>query len=325
MQTSDVTYERDGATLKAYAAWPPADGHLPALVLIPDVRGLTDHYRDVARRFAGEGFFTLAVDLYSREGAPDLPDMPAVFRGSARCPTRACSPTSARRSATSRAGPRCGRRDRHHRLLHGRPVRDHGGVQRARLAACVSWYGMLRYDERDDGSRRARSSSRRSSPAPYLGLFGAEDALIPIADVEELRAILEREHKRFEIVSYPGAGHAFFNDTRPDAYRPAAAPTRCRAPSRSSARTCAFEAERVVKRARRAPLDQRSYAASSACATASSSSASGRGELPSRARRTRNTVDGAKRAVGVLNMWITSPSVFRRIGSTADAAKSASM
>jgi carboxymethylenebutenolidase len=47
--------------------------------------------------------------------------------------------------------------------------------------------------------------------------------LIPRADVDELRGILAREEKSFEIVSYPGAGHAFFNDTRADAYRPDAA------------------------------------------------------------------------------------------------------
>src|SRR5262249_58344863 len=76
--TEDVVYSRNGDTLKAYAAWP--DGfHGPGLVVIPDVRGLREHYRDIARRFAHEGFFALAVDLYSREGAPDLPDMAAVF------------------------------------------------------------------------------------------------------------------------------------------------------------------------------------------------------------------------------------------------------
>ena len=41
--------------------------------------------------------------------------------------------------------------------------------------------------------------------------------------MEELRSILQRAGKTFEIVTYPGAGHAFFNDTRPEMYRPDAA------------------------------------------------------------------------------------------------------
>jgi hypothetical protein len=44
--------------------WP--FGAASRLVLIPDVRGLYGHYRDVTRRFAAEGFFTFAIDLYGR-------------------------------------------------------------------------------------------------------------------------------------------------------------------------------------------------------------------------------------------------------------------
>lgn len=58
---------------------------------------------------------------------------------------------------------------------------------------------------------------------PYLRLFGEDDALIPRADVKELEGILRRTGKIFQTKIYPGAGHVFFNDTRPDAYRPDAA------------------------------------------------------------------------------------------------------
>src|SRR5262249_3520121 len=80
MNTGNVTYLRDSDTLKAHAVWETGPERLPGLIVVPDVRGLSDHCRDVAGRFAHEGFFALAVDLYSREGAPDLPDMPSVFR-----------------------------------------------------------------------------------------------------------------------------------------------------------------------------------------------------------------------------------------------------
>jgi carboxymethylenebutenolidase len=91
------------------------------------------------------------------------------------------------------------------------------------LAACVSWYGMLRYAEHTAAKPASPLELAPALGCPYLGLFGAEDAIIPLADVDELRATLERLEQPHEIVVYPGAGHAFFNDTRPDAYRPAAA------------------------------------------------------------------------------------------------------
>jgi carboxymethylenebutenolidase len=58
---------------------------------------------------------------------------------------------------------------------------------------------------------------------PFLGLYGEEDPLIPRSDIKELEAILKREGKQFKIKIYRNAGHAFINDTRPDAYRPEAA------------------------------------------------------------------------------------------------------
>jgi carboxymethylenebutenolidase len=56
-----------------------------------------------------------------------------------------------------------------------------------------------------------------------LGLYGAEDPFIPLADVEEMRRRLLAAGVAAELRTYAGAGHAFFNDTRPDAHRAAAA------------------------------------------------------------------------------------------------------
>lgn len=220
----DVTFQRDQDTLKGYLARPAHAGPHPALVLIPDVRGLYDHYRDVARRFAAEGFLTLAVDLYSREGAPVLADMPAVFRWIASLPDRrvladlgaAVDYLAARADVRAEAIGITG-------FCMGGQYALMAACSVPRLAACVSWYGMVRYAETNDLKPESPLRMAPRLVCPYLGLFGEEDAIIPRADVEELRAILARAGKHFEIVSYAGAGHAFFNDTRPDAYRPAAA------------------------------------------------------------------------------------------------------
>ncbi|MGH7788298.1 MAG: dienelactone hydrolase family protein [Candidatus Binatia bacterium] len=221
---AELTFQRDGDTIRGYAARPSGAGPFPALVLIPDVHGLAEHYRDLARRFAAEGFFTFAIDLYSRAGAPTLPDPKSIMDWLQAMPDRrvladldgavqhlAALP-EVRPDAIGITG-----------FCVGGQYALMAACTTPRLAACVSWYGMLRYAEKPAHRPDSPLDLAPHLHCPYLGLFGAEDGLIPPADVAELRAILEREHKEFEIHTYPGAGHAFFNDSRPASYHPAAA------------------------------------------------------------------------------------------------------
>jgi carboxymethylenebutenolidase len=219
-----LTFERNGDTIALHVVRPRGEGPFPGLVLVPDVRGVSEHYLDVAGRFAAEGFCTAVVDLYSREGRPELPDMAAVFAWIAALPdgrvladlggavqALAANP-DVRANAVGITG-----------FCLGGQYALMAACCHERLAACVSWYGMLRYAEHTEAKPASPLEMAPRLYCPYLGLFGGEDALIPQADVDELRAILTSAGKTFAIHVYPGAGHAFFNDTRPDAYRPAAA------------------------------------------------------------------------------------------------------
>jgi len=61
--------------------------------------------------------------------------------------------------------------------------------------------------------------------APVLGLYGGQDAGIPLASVEQMKAALAQGSpaaRRSEIVVYPQAPHAFHADYRPS-YRKDAA------------------------------------------------------------------------------------------------------
>lgn len=224
VDSADVSFLRDADRIRAYAAWPRTSAPCPGLVLIPDVRGLYEHYRDVARRFAACGFHTLAIDLYSREGAPDLPDFGAVSRWIQALPDQRVlgDVGGAVRYLAERPEVRADRVG-----ITGFCMGGQYALMAActveHLAACVSWYGMLRYHEHSAIKPASPLELAAGLRCPFLGLFGAEDALIPRADVEELRAVLERAGQPHEIHLYPGAGHAFFNDTRPEMYRAAAA------------------------------------------------------------------------------------------------------
>jgi carboxymethylenebutenolidase len=225
-RTEDLSFARGGETIRGYAAWPaaaPGREPLPGLVLIHDVRGLYDHYRDLARRFAAEGFFTFAPDLYSREGAPDLPDMDAVARWIEQLPdTRVLGDIEGAIECLARHDVRVDAIGITGFCLGGQYALM-AACALPRLAACVSWYGMLRYTRTSAHKPTSPLDRAPMLGCPYLGLFGEDDALIPDADVEELRSILSRTGKTFTIKTYPGAGHAFFNDSRPEMYRPDAA------------------------------------------------------------------------------------------------------
>src|SRR5262249_27737183 len=51
--------------------------------------------------------------------------------------------------------------------------------------------------------------------APVLGLYGAEDQGIPVAQVEQMKAALAAANKTAEFHIYPGAPHGFAADYRP--------------------------------------------------------------------------------------------------------------
>ena len=110
-----------------------------------------------------------------------------------------------------------------------------GGMY-AVLAACLChgfaasgpFYGLLSYRHgmlaRELGLDPERKPHEPLAVAerlqcPLLGFFGAEDALVPLADVRELEAGFERSGRAHDVVVVEGAGHAFMNDTRPEAYR----------------------------------------------------------------------------------------------------------
>jgi carboxymethylenebutenolidase len=100
------------------------------------------------------------------------------------------------------------------------------------LAAAVPFYGLLSHehgllyaDAGLDPEKKPRQPLAAAADllCPLLCFFGAEDEYIPMSDVERLRQQLAAVEMPTEVVVYPDAGHAFLNDTRPDAYRPEAA------------------------------------------------------------------------------------------------------
>jgi carboxymethylenebutenolidase len=205
----------------------PDTGTHPGVVILHDVWGLGELYRAFACRLADQGFAALALDLYRRkvqiqnvgEWMRNLSD-PAILEDV--------------QSAIDflRGDP----------AVDARPVGVAGfciGGTYAVLAACacrdlagaVSFYGILSYQHGILSSPELDPAKKPRDPlhaagdlrCPLLGIFGESDEFIPLEDVKQLEARLAPLAVASKVRVYPGCGHAFLNETRPQAFRPESA------------------------------------------------------------------------------------------------------
>jgi carboxymethylenebutenolidase len=191
--------------------------------MIHDVWGLADHTRALAGRLCGEGFSVLAIDLYRKTGQPTLTDVDSAMAWIRDLPDPVVMETlqegidflAKHPSVAERKVGLTG-------FCMGGQYTLLGACTCRGLDAAVSFYGMLRYEPDLDPAKKPRSAldALPDLSCPLLGLFGADDAIIPVDDVREFERRLPQTGHPFEVKLYEGAGHAFMNDTRPEMYRP---------------------------------------------------------------------------------------------------------
>ncbi len=198
---------------------------VPGVLLLPDVWGLSELYRGFAARLAADGFAVLALEPYGT--AVEITDPGSFLRGRSdpEMLARIGSALEALRSHACVDASRLG--------VVGFCI---GGTQSLLaacalpgLSACVAFYGILSYEHGLLYEPAGRDLARKPRDplaaigelrCPLLGLFGGRDDFVPAEDVRALEAGAVRSGQRVEIRLYPEAGHAFLNETRPQAFRP---------------------------------------------------------------------------------------------------------
>jgi carboxymethylenebutenolidase len=213
-----------GFRVPIYEARPAADGKYPVVLVIPEIFGMHEHIKDVARRFAREGYLGITFEPYAREGGVlHLPDIDAVRKVADSVPDERVLADLDALLAYGKEHP-AGRVDRigvtgfcrggMYTLLFAARTKE--------IKAAVPWYGQLR-PQKTPGIRTEGPLDVASGvQAPVLGLYGGADLGIPVADVREMEAALKKSGRTAEFIVYPDAPHAFFADYRPS-YRPEAA------------------------------------------------------------------------------------------------------
>lgn len=211
----------------------PGDEPAPGVVMIHDVWGLSAHTRDLAGRLAREGFAVLAVDLYRGLPSREVGSDPGRWIRALPDPTLLATLQEAIDALA--AGPARGRGVGVTGFCMGGQYAILAAASCTGLSAAVPFYGMLSHahgllapapgEPPLDPARKPRAPLDAAAEVrcPLLAMYGAEDAFIPVSDVLELQRRLAKAGPEHVVSLYAGAGHAFLNDTRPEAYRPAIA------------------------------------------------------------------------------------------------------
>jgi carboxymethylenebutenolidase len=222
----EVTIPTMTGAVPAYRALPEKGGKLPLVLVVQEIFGVHEHIKDVCRRLAKLGYFAISVELYHRQGdVTKLTDNQEIFakvvnhvpdsQVMSDLDAAVVYAASTGKADTGRLGVTG--------FCWGGRITWTYCVHNPRVKAGVAWYGRL--------VAPAKAALQPAYPVelaphlkvPVLGLYGAEDASIPVAHVEQMKGALKSAgNTTSEIVVYDGAPHAFYADYRPN-YRKEAA------------------------------------------------------------------------------------------------------
>ncbi|MBT8491529.1 MAG: dienelactone hydrolase family protein [Deltaproteobacteria bacterium] len=203
-----IEFAANGGSLQGYLAKPEGGGNGQGVVVVQEWWGLVPHIKDIADRFAAAGYVALAPDLYRGETTTN-PDeagrkMMALNIDQAATDLRGAVEAIRAQGGADKVGV-VG-------FCLGGQLALYTATVSPRVAACVDFYGV-HPNVKPDFSKL---------DCPVLGLFGKNDDFVSPEAAKGLVEAIESAGKSIEHHSYD-AGHAFFNDTRPEAYHEAAA------------------------------------------------------------------------------------------------------
>lgn len=193
--------------MAAYVAEPARGTTRATVVVIHENRGLNDHIRDVARRVALAGYQAVALDLLAPEGGtPEDQDRARDMIGKLDLAATVRDAQSGfARFARGRKAGVVG-------FCWGGAMVDRLAVAGAPgLAAAVSYYGPA----------PAPAEAAQVKVPLMIQLPGLDTRVA--GTVHPFVAALKAAGKEVVLYEYPGANHAFNNDTSAERYDPAAA------------------------------------------------------------------------------------------------------
>jgi carboxymethylenebutenolidase len=226
----EVVIDVNGFKMPAYRSAPKGKTNLPVVLVISEIFGVHEYIADVTRRFAKAGYLAIAPELFVRQGDPSsygemgkliaeviskVPDAQVMSDLDATLQWASKNGGNANRAAITG-------------FCWGGRITWLYAAHNPKLKAGVAWYGRVEGQTNANNPKHAVDLAVQLK-APVLGLYGGDDAGIPVTSVNNMKEVLalsasrgNKAAKASEFVLYPDAPHAFHADYRPS-YRAAPA------------------------------------------------------------------------------------------------------
>ncbi|HEX8636950.1 MAG TPA: dienelactone hydrolase family protein [Pyrinomonadaceae bacterium] len=202
MNTETINFDTVGGATTAYVALPDRLDSARAVVVVQEWWGLNDHIKDIADRYAGEGFIAVAPDLY-RGRLAESPEEAGKMMQALELEDGLDTIDKAVKAAQDKYGI----------TKFGITGFCMGGTYALQaichlegLSAAAPFYG----DVPDENTLKGLKG-------PVLFVSGTKDKWINPDKVAELERIAKANTLPVRTEKYE-ADHAFFNDTRPEVY-----------------------------------------------------------------------------------------------------------
>ncbi len=218
LQAGDAKVMTPGGEMPVYYARPAGVANPPVILVAMEIFGLHEYIKDVTRRLGKMGAFAIAPDYYFKLGdvskIEEVPKLLPIVNA-----LKDDELFGDLDGAVAWAKSQGGNTDRLGIMgfcRGGRTVWRYS-THNPNLKAGVAFYGGL-----SDALPVTALASAADVKEPVLGLYGAEDQGIPVSQVNEMKAALQKAGKTAEFKIYPGAPHGFHADYRPSFRKEAA-------------------------------------------------------------------------------------------------------
>jgi carboxymethylenebutenolidase len=226
----EVTIDVNGFKMPAYRSAPKGKTNLPVVLVISEIFGVHEYIADVTRRFAKAGYLAIAPELFVRQGDPSSYGEMGKLIAEVISKVPDAQVMADLDATVKWAGKNGGNADRAAitGFCWGGRITWLYAAHNPKLKAGVAWYGRVEGQTNANNPKHPVDLAVQLK-APVLGLYGGDDAGIPVTSVNNMKEVLALSASRgnkaaqaSEFVLYPDAPHAFHADYRPS-YRAAPA------------------------------------------------------------------------------------------------------